>query len=94
MYIIKPVEALIRADRSDNIVIVCEFNTEARPEPLVTWLFNNSPIRLSDNRKYSGNRNVLSIRDVDPADSGEYTCVLSNGYQHEQKFAYKLEVHG
>ncbi len=87
-------DSVINAERSDNIVIICEFNQDAKPEPVVSWFFNSTPIYLSDNQKYSGNKNVLSVRNVELNDSGEYTCVLSNGYHPEQRFAYKLRVHG
>lgn len=93
MKIIEPIDNLIKAEAGDNIVIICYYNKEARPEPIVTWLFNNVPIRHS-NQKYSGKKNIISISNVNVNDTGYYTCILSNGYHPEQRFDYRLEVEG
>ena len=93
MNVIVPNESRIEAEKHDNVTIVCDFNRDARPTPLVTWLFNGKPIKESDSI-YSELNNALTIRYVEYSDSGNYTCILSNGYHPEQKFVYRLQVSG
>lgn len=93
MNIIEPAESSIEIEKHDNVTIICDFNRDAKPTPLVSWLFNGRPFKVFEQR-FSTVNNRLSISNAKASDSGNYTCILSNGYHPEQKFVYSLQVSG
>lgn len=50
------------------------------PQPEITWLFNNKPLRESEKYhiKRDGDACCLYIRDCTPEDSGKIKCIATN----------------
>ncbi len=92
MQIIKPSIHIVEAVKHENLQLKCE-HTNAKPEPIVSWLFNGTLIRESDIKYYS-EKNVLLIKNLVSSDSGTYSCILSNGYHSEQRFSYFVNLSG
>ena len=93
MKIIQPANSIVEALTNENVQFQCQ-HTESKPEAIVSWLYNGNLIGESERSKYYMEQNVLIVKNVISNDSGNYTCMLSNGYHPVQRFNYFLLVSG
>ena len=57
----------------------CALNVNIPSGIMITWLHNgNVEVNLTTNREQTSNSVTLRRRNIQPADSGVYQCVLSN----------------
>ncbi|XP_063792751.1 hemicentin-2 [Pseudophryne corroboree] len=59
-----------------TLTLACE--TDAVPEPTVTWYKNGQPFTASSSVSFRKSGQRLEIRDVQASDKGLYTCKMSN----------------
>ena len=93
MKIIEPENSMVEALANENVQLQCK-HTHSKPEAIVSWLYNGNLIGESESDKYYTEQHVLIVKHVISNDSGNYTCVLSNGYHPVQQLNYYLLVSG
>ena len=76
----------------ESVTFECQFNENARPYPIISWLYNEKPFK--EDRWRIIYKNTLILKKVVDLNSGNYTCILSNGYHPQQRLVYNLTVLG
>ena len=64
--------------RRRTAYLECGVDSDTFPKPNVTWIKDSVPVEFGDRKFFSPNTKSLIIRDVAEADSGRYTCEVSN----------------
>ena len=77
----------VLVSRGERVVLKCEFSN-GKPKPIVSWMFNGILINANAQNE------SVEIKEARKADSGVYTCILSNGYHSQKTSNLTLKVLG
>ena len=55
-----------------------ECTATGTPDPVISWMKDNVPVKLSNPKYSTPSRGVLQITNVEPEDSGAFECVATN----------------
>lgn len=77
--------------------IVFSIEAEGIPQPKVTWLFNDQPLKSSPKHKIETSKEnphltTLTVTKLDATDAGQYTAVIDNGLEKVESKSV-LNVH-
>ncbi|CAG5135175.1 unnamed protein product, partial [Candidula unifasciata] len=77
---------VLRRYRSQVVRLRCEIT--GNPIPNYTWYKNDQPLTNTDNKRVNAKATTwgsrLKISDLEPGDSGSYTCKASNQFGKEE----------
>ncbi|XP_065505206.1 hemicentin-1 isoform X3 [Caloenas nicobarica] len=85
------------ADRAQNRQVVAgnsltlECKAAGNPPPLLTWLKDGVPVKVSDNLRVGSAGKKLEILNAAEADQGQYLCVATS-IAGEQEIKYDVEI--
>ena len=65
---------------------------EGTPIPSITWLFNRSPVQVSDTIQIDKVTGHLKVIEMTPEDVGEYTCVATNIAGEARELSYTAVI--
>ncbi|XP_061490012.1 hemicentin-1 isoform X2 [Rhineura floridana] len=71
--------------------LVLECNAAGNPPPLLTWLKDGVPVKVSDNLHIVSGGRKLEIMNAGEADDGQYVCVATS-IAGEKEIKYDVEI--
>lgn len=73
--------------------LTLECKAAGNPPPLLTWLKDGVPVKVSDNLRVGSGGKKLEILNTAEADRGQYLCVATS-VAGEQEIKYDVEILG
>ena len=74
--ITKQPPSLIKKSTGEDAMFEC--TVTGTPDPTISWMKDNVPVKLSNPKYSTPSRGVLQITNVEPEDSGVFECVATN----------------
>lgn len=88
---IRQAETNATADTGFSTLLACD--ADGFPEPMVTWMRNNIPLKSGDKYNFNEDGSEMTIQDVTKLDEGDYTCIaLNKAGKSEQELSLKVFV--
>ncbi|XP_078352640.1 hemicentin-1-like isoform X3 [Oculina patagonica] len=82
----------VRKTEGENVTLSC--NADGNPVPGISWIKNGDPVDTKENPRirFSDDKKLLIITNVNRTDSGEYRCVANNSLGNDTSSVATLDI--